>query len=155
MRPELEKELRQARPSLRLISPVSFYFIALMGVFNIVVGLAMIAIGLSFDDPVLTVLTAIIPAWVWGALFLSLGVFKLVALKANHWLLTRSSLLAGVALKSSWAVALVIQVLQVSDNIFLTTCWITIAITQVIVYVHFLPPQEMRLLNGKVFKGNE
>ena len=155
MKPELKKELRKARPSLRLVSPVSFWFIALMGIFNLIIGALLMLVFESGDDEVFRVLTLFVPSWLWGIAFIMLGAAKLVSIYANNWRWARWTLLAGVALKSGWAVALIIRTFIITDNSFLAMCWLTIALTQIICYIHFLPPQEMRLFSGKRIQGDE
>lgn len=155
MNPTLKKELRKARPSLRMVSPVSFWFILLMGVFNLIIGVLLMTLFDAGDDEVLKIITLFVPAWLWGGLFFSLGLAKVWSLHTNNWKWSRWTLLAGVALKSGWAVALIIRTFYIADNAFLALCWLAIALTQIICYIHFLPPQEMRLFGGKRIQGDE
>ena len=151
MRYELVKELKEARPSLRAVSPVSYWFIILMGIFNLILGAAFIfaADGLELDST-LQAVVAIVPVWAWALLFTGLGFLKLYAVIVNNWTLARYSLLVGVMLKSGWAVALIIKTLSVPDNIFLSLTWVTISLVQMLCYIHFLPPSEPRKLDGEV-----
>lgn len=154
MSESLRKKLREARPRLRDVSPVSYWFIMLMGVFNLIIGIgfALATRGLN-DDTIFGLISRVVPFWVWGVLFFGLGVAKLWSLKTNNWKWSRYTLLAGVALKSGWAVALMLRTIENPGNIFLTMTWTTVAITQIICYIHFLPPQEMRLFSGKKMDG--
>ena len=150
MKSKLKREIREARPNLKDVSPMSYWFIMLMGVFNLFIGMAFIIALKDVDDPVFNVITQVIPFWLWGVIFFALGIAELYSLKVNSWKLARKTLLTGVTLKSGWAVALTLKTLIAApDNAFLTACWVAIAVTQVICYVHFLPPQEMRLFSGK------
>lgn len=155
MSENLRKKLRAARPSLRSVSPVSFWFIALMGIFNLLIGVGFWAAlrGVT-EDPIFSLVSRVIPFEVWGVMFILLGIAKLAALKVNDWKWARWTLLTGVSLKSGWAVALTLRTVIHPDNMFLTVTWTTIAITQIIVYMYFLPPQEMRMFSGRVMDGD-
>lgn len=151
MKYKLARELKEARPGLRSVSPVSYWFILIMGIFNLILGASFIlAIDGAKLDETLNVITAIVPIWAWAVLFSGLGFLKLYALAANNWTLARYSLLTGVMLKSGWAVALMIRTLEIPDNIFLSLTWVTISLVQMICYIHFLPPSEPRKLDGEI-----
>lgn len=154
MSDKLKKQIQEARPSLRAVSPVSFWFIMLMGLFNLFIGSAfMFALDPDTDDLTFRAITQFIPFGVWGALFVALGIAKLWSLKTNNWKLARYTLLLGVVMKSSWAVALTIRTFYQPDNAFLNATWLALAITQVICYIYFLPPTEPRLPNGGKVKA--
>lgn len=156
MSESLRRKFNAVKPSLRSVSPVSYWFIGLMGVFNILIGIGFfLALQGVAEDPIFGLVAKVVPFSVWGVMFVALGIAKLVALKINNWKLARWTLLTGVALKSGWAIALAIRTMSHPDNMFLTVTWTTIALTQIIVYMYFLPPQEMRLFSGKVMAGNE
>ena len=153
MRDELVGQIRAARPSLRLVSPISYWFVILMGVFNIIIGIAFItSLSELTNDLALRAVSKIIPFDMWGFLFILLGVAKLYSIITNSWSLARHSLLAGVLLKSVWAVALVIRSFYDEDCLFTTYMWISMAITQIICCIYFLPPTEPRYLNGAKVK---
>ena len=153
MRDKLVGQIRAARPSLRLVSPISYWFVILMGVFNVLIGIAFItSLSEPTNDLALMAVSKIIPFDMWGFLFILLGVAKLYSIITNSWSLARYSLLAGVLLKSVWAVALVIRSFYAEDGLFTTYMWISIAITQIICYIYFLPPTEPRYLNGAKVK---
>jgi len=151
---KLKQELKEARPKLRLVSPMSYWFVGLMGIFNLVLGALLLGIsnGIDINEPPFKIITAIIPLSIWGLIFIGLGLLKLAALKANSWKWARLTLLMGVTLKSGWAVALIARSMYQPDNAFLTMFWVTIAIVQVLCYIFFLPPH---LYSGKKIKIDE
>lgn len=137
----LKAQLAKARPSLRLAAPMSFFFIMLMGVFNIILGSMLWYVYRNgVNDNSLHLITSIIPIQAWATGFVLLGMAKLYSLRINSWEWSRNTLLIGVGLKSGWAVALIIKTLSQADNVFITLLWITLAITQVLCYIFFLPP---------------
>lgn len=150
MRHELKKQIAKARPSLKMVSPVSYWFIMLMGLFNLFIGSAFLfALDPNTDDPTFRAITQFIPFGVWGILFMILGMLKLYSLFKNNWVMARYTLLAGVVLKSGWAVALTIRTFNHYDNAFLNATWVALAITQIICYIYFLPPTEPHKPNGE------
>ena len=153
MRDKLVDQIRAARPSLRLVSPISYWFVILMGVFNVLLGIAFItSLSELTNDLALRAVSKIIPFDMWGFLFILLGVAKLYSIITNSWSIARYSLLAGVLLKSVWAVALVIRSFYEEDCLLTTYMWISMAITLIICYIYFLPPTEPRYLNGAKVK---
>jgi len=145
MSDNLKKQLAKARPSLRLAAPVSFWFIGLMGIFNIILGaLLYYYFNGGVDDRALGVITAIIPIGVWSLAFILLGIAKIAALYKNSWIWARRTLLVGVGMKSGWALALIWKSVYQPDNVFLTMLWITLAIVQFMCYVFFLPPHVIK-----------
>lgn len=154
MTSELRHRLEEARPSLRLVSPLTYWIIFILGILNIILGLAFaFALEAGSLDSTLRSVSLVVPIWAWAILFTFLGLAKLYALTSNDWRLARYSLLGGVMLKSGWAVALVFRSLEVPSNIFLTATWITISVIQIIAYIHFLPPTEMRFTNRRKGRG--
>lgn len=150
MRRELKKQIANARPSLKMVSPVSYWFIMLMGLFNLFIGTAfMFALDPDTDDATFRAITQFIPFGVWGILFFTLGVAKLYSLFTNNWILARYTLLTGVIFKSGWGVALTIRTFDQPDNAFLNATWIALAITQIICYIYFLPPTEPHKPSGE------
>lgn len=152
MTSKTKKEILKARPNLSDVSPVSFWFIMLMGVFNLVLGVALFT---TFDSDKFTasliIVNSIFTFQFWGTAFFILGLYKLYSLYINDWWLARRSLLIGVGLKSGWMVALLIRIIE-GGTVFLALCWVAIALTQIICYIFFLPPQEMRHFSGKIIK---
>lgn len=149
----LSQQLRIARPSLKLVSPMSYWFIMLMGLFNIILGLSFI---LAIDQDRLSSPFLIVNnvfTWdFWGFIFLILGIFKLGTLKKNSWKWARRSLIFGVSIKSTWMVALIIRMLVSPGTLFVALLWATVAITQMLCYIYFLPPTEPSLPNGGMKK---
>lgn len=146
----IKKELKEVHPKLRLRSPVSYWFIGLMGLFNLFIGTGFfLATTNLVDDPILGMVAKVVPFWMWGLFFFSLGTAKLVSIIRDDWIWARRTLLIGVGLKVGWSVALILRTLMHPDNVFLTASWTTLAITQMIIYIYFLPPQEMREFSGR------
>lgn len=151
MRQKLIQEIRAARPHLKNVSPVSYWFIMLMGAFNLFIGLAFLfAINPNTDDPAFRAVTSVIPFGTWSILFIIVGLIKLWAIAVNNWRASRWSLLMGVAIKSGWAVALIVRTFYQADNAFLAATWLALAIAQMTIYIYFLPPTEPRLPDGEV-----
>lgn len=150
MTEKLKREIRKARPSLRLVSPMSFWFIFVMGVFNLILGASLFfTIDQGRVSAPLIIVKDFLTYQFWGVVFFVLGLVKLGTLKYNSWKWARRSLIFGVSLKSAWMVAFIIRVLTSPGTVFLSLLWITVALTQMLCYIFFLPPQEMRLFSGK------
>lgn len=141
MKSKLAKELQAARPSLRLVSPLSWWTVLVMAVFNVILGLSFIFLvdQSRFSAPLLIV-NQYLSFSLWGWVFIGIGLLKAYSLWANNWDLARRSLIVGVSIKSAWMVALTIRTLISPGTLFLNLTWITIALLQMGAYVWFLPP---------------
>ena len=138
---KLVHELREARPSLRMVTPQSFWFVAAMGVFNILLGLTlMFGIDKSRLSASLIIVNEFTSYAFWGVLFITLGVLKLYSLYSNNWWLSRKTLIFGVSIKAMWSVALIFRIFISPGTVFITLCWLCIAALQMICYIFFMPP---------------
>lgn len=137
----ITKQLEEARPSLRIVSPMSWWLVHVMGWFNILLGLSFL---LAIDQDRITasflIVNDILTFKFWGIVFILIGIVKLYSLKRNKWGLARKSLLLGVSVKAAWAIALTVRTLVSPGTVFLNLLWITVALLQMGCYVWFMPP---------------
>jgi len=141
MKERLKKQLREARPSLREVSPLSHWIVLIMAVFNVVLGTILyLAVDQNRVSAPLIIVNEVLTFKFWGVVFISLGLVKLWSLYVNDWALSRHTLLAGVSVKAAWAIALTVRSLTSPGSIFLNLLWVTIALMQMACYIWFLPP---------------
>lgn len=134
-------QLAKARPTLRIVSPLSHYFVLIMAVFNILLGLTLIyGIDRNRLSASLIIVNNIFSYTFWGVVFITIGLIKLYALKTNNWGLSRKTLLLGVSVKAMWAVALIFRIFLTPGTVFITACWLCIAALQMACYIFFMPP---------------
>lgn len=137
----VKAELKQARPKLSLVSPLSYWVVKVMGLFNILLGTSFL---FTLDEDRFTasllIVNDVFTFKFWGIVFISLGLVKLYSLYANNWKLSRNSLLIGVFIKAAWMVALTIRTLISPGTLFLNLLWITVALLQIGAYIWFMPP---------------
>lgn len=138
---KLLHEIREARPSLRIVSPLAHYVVLIMGIFNILLGLTLIyGIDKSRLSASLIIVNEFSSYTFWGVLFIILGIVKLYSLKKNDWKLARNTLIVGVAIKAMWSVALIFRIFISPGTVFITLCWLCIAALQMATYIFFMPP---------------
>ena len=138
--PELQKQLRHARPSLKLVSPHAHAIVLIFGLFNIFLGLSLIlAIDQDRITAPLIIVNEVFNFRFWGIVFIALGAIKLVSLKFNSWSLSRRSLLLGMAIKSAWALALLVRSTTHSGTWLITIMWVTLAAIQIAIFIYFMP----------------
>lgn len=131
----------EARPKLRVVSPMSSWVVKVMGWFNIILGLSMIfSIDSNRFTESLFLVNEYMPSWAWGCIFLSLGIVKLYSLASNNWSLARKSLITGVAIKAAWMVALTIRTFVSPGSAFLSLTWVAVGLIQMGAYIWFMPP---------------
>lgn len=134
-------EIRDARPNLKVVSPLAHWIVFLLGVFNILLGFTlMFGIDKSRLSASLIIVNEFTSYTFWGVVFILLGIFKLYSLKVNDWNLARKSLIIGVSLKAAWSVALIFRVFISPGTVFITLCWLCIAAMQMAAYIFFMPP---------------
>lgn len=136
----LKEQIRHARPSLRLVSPMAYWTIMVMAVFNFLLGLSLFFLvdNDRLSAP-LIIVNDLFSYKFWGAIFILIGIVKAYALLKNKWELARHSLIIGVSVKAMWAVALIVRVLVSPGTFFLTLLWLTVALLQMGAYIWFLP----------------
>lgn len=138
---ELQKQIQEARPNLKVVSPISHWIVLVMGWFNIVLGLSMIfAVDSERFVASLFLVNDYMPFWLWGWIFVTVGAVKLYALHSNNWELSRRSLMLGVSIKAAWMVALTIRTFVLPGTAFLNLTWIALALIQMGAYIWFMPP---------------
>lgn len=138
---ELAKKIRAARPTLKLVTPLSYRIIWIMALFNILLGSSML-IGIDSErvSASLIMVNELFSFRFWGIVFIGIGLLKFYALKTNNWELSRRSLLVGVAIKAAWSIALIVRALTSPGTVFLTLAWLCVAALQMSCYIFFMPP---------------
>lgn len=137
----LEKQIQQARPSLKMVTPLVHWIIIIYAYFNIIFGLSLFfAIDQTKISASLLIVNDIFSYKFWGVIFIAIGILKLFALKTNNWNLSRKSLLVGVSIKAAWAVALVVRSLTSPGTFLVSIIWVALAMIQIVTFIFFMPP---------------
>lgn len=137
----LKHQIEKARPKLKVVSPLAYWVVLVMGWFNIILGTTFI-IGIDatrFTAPLLIV-NEILTFDFWGVVFIMIGIIKLYSLKVNNWKLSRSTLFLGVSVKGAWTIALTIRSFISPGTLLLNILWVTVALLQIGAYIWFMPP---------------
>lgn len=152
----IKKQIQEARPKLRAVSPQAHWTVMVMGIFNILLSTSFLLLLDTdrFTAPLLIV-NELLTFKFWGVVFGLLGVFKLYSLWANDWNLARRSLILGVSIKAAWAVALTIRTIISPGTAFLNLTWIALAVLQMGAYIHFMPPAMASYKQRKKERDNE
>ena len=149
MTSKLDKELQEARPKLKVVSPLANWIVVVMAVFNLFLGTSFLfAIDQNRASASLLIVNDILTYKFWGIVFIAIGLVKLYSIFTNNWKLARSSLFLGVSVKAAWMVALTIRTFVSPGTVFLNLLWVTIALLQMGAYIWFLPPAEKAELPG-------
>lgn len=138
----LEKEIRKARPRLRVVSPLAFWVVLVMGLFNLALGATFIlGLDASKITTSLLIVNEVFTFEFWGVIFIALGLVKLYSLWSNNWSLARRTLFFGVSIKAAWMVALTIRTFISPGTVLFNLLWVTIALLQMGAYIWFMPPE--------------
>lgn len=133
---ELQKALKEARPPLSTVAPLTAAICWGYVVVNITLGLGMYFL---YDTTVPLAVASIVSYQVWGILFGFLGVATMYFLISNNWKATRNAQLIGLLFKAVWAAALIIRCFEAPQTILITAVWVFFAYIQAATYIHFLP----------------
>lgn len=128
-------DLKNARPQLKQIAPLTYSICWGYVVVNILIGIGMF---FFYATTIPLAVANILSYQVWGVLFLATGIVSGCALLKNEWRTTRSLLLAGLTLKAIWAIALIIRCLSSPQTILITVVWLFFAYVQAVTYIYFL-----------------
>lgn len=136
----LRQQLHKARPKLKSVSPLGYWTVMVMALFNLVFGASLfLLLDTGRVSAPLIIVNDFLTYKFWGVLFIAIGLMKMFALLTNRWELARTSLIVGVAIKAAWSIALIIRVLTSPGTFFVTILWLTVASLQMGAYIWFLP----------------
>lgn len=135
---DINRKIKEARPSLRKIAPISAAMTVGFSLFNIVLGT-----GLLFQKArtiEFFIVTDFLNYQVWGLIFIVLGIAMGGSLIVNSWRGTRWVLIFAIFLKLWWLLALIVRdVFHGGNNSMFLVLWGFITYVQIMLYVHFLP----------------
>lgn len=138
---DLKHEINEIRHRLYKVSPLVFAITGIYIGMNIVIGVVM---SVAFDESrvvaSLLIVNSLLTYKFWGLVFLGLAIFQGWSLYRNDWDLIKKSLLAGVVVKSFWAVGLVLRAFVEQGTLLIALPWITLALIQIATVIFFLPP---------------
>jgi hypothetical protein len=132
---DVKQKLKELRPSLRKVAPLTWSVILGFGIMNIVLGVSLMSYPLGTPIAIVTRFT---PMAFFGAVFLILGTLMLFKLWQNDWRWLRGLLLAGLLIKTIWTFALLIRLFQ-GGNAIILCLWLFITHVQASTYIHFIP----------------
>lgn len=138
---DLQHEIREIRHRLYKVSPLVFTITGIYIGMNIVIGVVM---AVAFDEARVVASLLIVNSFLtyrfWGMVFIALAIFQGWSLYRNNWDMVKRALLAGVVVKSFWAVGLVIRAFVEQGTLLIALPWITLALIQIATVIFFLPP---------------
>jgi len=126
---QIDRQLKEVRPSLRLVAPHTFYTGLGFAVFNIVMG----AISFNYLSSRLT-LIGVVGIKTWAVLFECIGLLFFYSLVINNWRLLRQLMLIGICVKTAWLMELLAD-----QKFVLSTLWLLILYLQCLNYIYFTP----------------
>jgi hypothetical protein len=129
------KRLKQARPSLFKVAPLVYCICWGFAIVNLLIALGMATFVATKPIAIAQLLTY----RQWGAVFGLLAIVGAYSLSSNNWKLARNVMLAGLAVKAVWLVALIARAFIVPSTLLITAVWLFIAYVQALTYVYFLP----------------
>lgn len=135
---EVKGKLKELRPSLRLVAPLTWTIILGFGILNLVLGWSLMHYPLGTP---LAIVSDYTPLQLYGAMFIALGVAMLLNLWRNNWRWLRRLLLIGLLIKTIWLFALVMRLFNGGSAIILVL-WMFITHVQAMAYVYFIPIQK-------------
>lgn len=130
----IEKTLKYIRPNLKDVAPQTFWFSLGFGLFNLIIGLALINVKIFVTLEVV----GIIPLSMWAVIFFVHGLGMLTYLVTNNWKTTRAMNIIGVAITTAWWLELV-GVVIVGRSPFILYVWSLLLFLQVINCIYFMP----------------
>lgn len=128
--------VKSVRPKLYTISPFTSLICWGFAIVNILMGLGMFFL---YHTTIELSVANIFSYQIWGVLFFLGGVASGFSLVRNDWKTTRQLLMYGLALKSIWAIALLIRCVAAPQTILITVIWLWLVYVQAITYIYFLP----------------
>jgi hypothetical protein len=141
---DIAKKIREVRPKLKTVSPLTAAIMLGYGVINILLGLGMLVYVNPSPDAQFAIINDVVTFQVWGIIFILLGLTKLYGYFKNDWKLMKVSLVLGLVVKATWAIALFIRFLD-GGSILLLIVWLFFAYIQFVTYINFIPNLRQKL----------
>lgn len=132
---EVKGKIKELRPALREVAPLTFYICVGFGILNIVLGYSLMT---TKESGGLVIVGKYAPLWLYGILFAALGVFGLVVLWRNSWNWIRRTLVFGLLYKSIWFYALVATLFH-GGSVGIIGLWLFLIYVQAMTYIFFIP----------------
>lgn len=130
----IDKTIRDIRPSLRFAAPQTFWFSICFALFNIVIGYSLFAKVIAVH----LILLGLIPVSVWGLVFFIHGSLMISSLIVNDWKITRGLHFFGIAIKTAWWLELLAGTIYGNSPAFLII-WTLLLALQFVVWIYFTP----------------
>lgn len=131
----IKQKLKDLRPALREVAPLTYYICIGFAVLNVVLGITLIN---THGPTGLSIVGTYTPIWGYGILFLLLGILGLGSLYANNWVWIRRTLVLGMLYKSIWFYALVASLFH-GGSFAILGLWLFLIHVQAMTYVYFIP----------------
>lgn len=147
---DIQKAIQEARPKLSVVDPKSFLISWAFVIFNAAIGIYFFNTNVS--ELRVPGVTGITNNYFWGAVFIFVGFWLMVALLKNDWPAIRRAMIMGLLVKLFWSYALVVVAIQAGllRTLASMAMWFFISAVQAIVVVHFLPKDIARVgSNGR------
>lgn len=126
--------MRDIRPPLRVVAPLTFYITIGYAVFNICIGILLYSTIVSSSLRV----AGILSLQSWGFIFLSMGALNIVGVKLDNWKFIKRLMLFGVMVKTVWLMELISEAI-VGGSPALVFIWALLLYLQAATYVYFTP----------------
>lgn len=134
----IKKQLNNARPDLKIVSPMVYKLTWAFVPMNLLIGLSIIVQKTVAQPPLIT---QAMPNSFWAVSFVGIALALAYALKNNDWKLIKSTMTFALFIKVVWGIALLIQVVRTGgDSLGVLAVWLFIAYVQANCLIHFLPP---------------
>jgi hypothetical protein len=131
-----EAKIRQVRPKLSTVAPLTSLICWGYAVINVALGLGLFFL---YNTPVPIAIANILSYQGWGTIFFLLGLLAIRGLLVNNWNFVRHLQMAGLVVKLIWLIALIFRCFIAPASIVITLVWLFFAYIQAAVYIHFIP----------------
>lgn len=131
---EIKHKIKQLRPPLRQVAPLTWYIVLGFGALNLLLGASLV----YYPAHGLAIISQYTPSWAYGAVSFVLGLAMLYGAAHNNWKLMRRCMLFGVLLKTVWLFALFILFLH-GGNTYIISLWLFLTYIQAMAYIFFGP----------------
>lgn len=130
---DIERAIKDIRPSLKAVAPITYYCCWVFAVFNVAVSIPLFNVNeTSF------VIVGAISLQIWSTVFMVMGLTIAYSLMVNSWRLSRALMLIGVFVKSAWLMELIARTTS-GKSFILVVIWATLIGLQGVIFTYFTP----------------
>lgn len=138
---DLKQTIKDIRPSLRIVAPLTFYIILGYSLFSLILGVSYNFVQERLPE---MQIVGIFNIKQWSIIFAFYSIVTLILLALNDWNNLKKWLVVGILVKGFWLFQLISVAISHSSLMLMLSVfvWTMFLYLQILTYIYFTPKKE-------------